>query len=341
MPRKKAKKKRTLKKKEKGFSLWMIISAALSVLIVASILTSGFQIKIAIPVNMVLITDSSCEYCYNASVNEKILSNYNLSLNIISVEYTDAKAQELIDKYNITKIPTFILSKEASNNAVLMRDWPNVGTIESDGSLVFRGPEFYASLSPGDHEVLINGSKMLGSVKEVLDLGTFNISIGNSSTRGDANSNITVIEFGDYECSYTMLAQMYFVEPLLAKYNSSIKFVFKQFPLTSIHDNALNASKAAICAKDQGKFWEYHEGLFNEVTSLNITDLRNLASSKGLNLTKFDACMDNNNTLAIVNSEINEGKAAGVLGTPTFFINGYEAVGVRELYFFDALIKEI
>ncbi len=149
------------------------------------------------------------------------------------------------------------------------------------------------------------------------------IKISGRPYKGTANASIVVVEFSDFECPYcreAVATEQY----LLGKYAGKIKIVFKQFPLVNIHAYALQAAQASECAHEQGKFWEYHNLLFDNQQRLAEADLKSYAKYIGLDSDRFDACLGSGIKEAIVLADLNEGGRIGVRGTPTFFVNGIQ-----------------
>jgi len=112
------------------------------------------------------------------------------------------------------------------------------------------------------------------------------------------------------------------VDEVLKAYPKELKFVYKQFPLTSIHQNALNASRAALAAKKQGKFWEMHDKIFANQRALDMDSLKKNAADIGLDVTKFEQDMASPDVQAQIDEESKLAQASGVTGTPTLFLNG-------------------
>lgn len=147
---------------------------------------------------------------------------------------------------------------------------------------------------------------------------------------GQPNSKVVLIEYGDYQCpgcgaAYAPMKQV------VTKYKSKITYVFRNFPLTSMHPNALAASAAAETAGLMGKYWQMHDKLYENQDSWSnaAIDQRNelfatYASEVGLDRTKFlQTLNDKNNVITQkINFDLALGKKAGITGTPTFFING-------------------
>lgn len=142
--------------------------------------------------------------------------------------------------------------------------------------------------------------------------------------KGNADARVVVKEFSDFQCP-ACEAGAKSMKIILEKFSDQIKFEYKHFPLTSIHENAFNAALASECANDQGKFWELHDKMFDNQDSLKKDDLKLYASQiEGIDVMSFDACLDSRAEKDIVNADVDEAKELGVQGTPTFFINGRE-----------------
>ncbi len=129
------------------------------------------------------------------------------------------------------------------------------------------------------------------------------------------------------------------MDQLLAAYPQDLRLVMKQFPLTSIHQNAMNASKAALAAGRQGKFWELHETLFKNNRALAVDDLKKYAAGLGLDAAKFEADMNSPETAKLIAEEMAQAQAADVTGTPTLFINGKRVMN-RTLEGMKAMVDE-
>ncbi|MBU6321062.1 MAG: DsbA family protein [Patescibacteria group bacterium] len=145
--------------------------------------------------------------------------------------------------------------------------------------------------------------------------------------RGDASSTVSVIEYGDYECpacgAYEPL-----VEQLAKEYGDRVNFVFRNFPLAEIHQNAMAGAEAAEAAARAGKFWEMHDLLYAKQNEWSVAsgaavmqDLNGYAKSLGLDVAQFDADMQSPAVAAKIQADIASGNAAEVNHTPTFFIN--------------------
>jgi protein-disulfide isomerase len=149
----------------------------------------------------------------------------------------------------------------------------------------------------------------------------YNIPAGNSPAKGPENARVTVVEFSDYQCPFCSQAET-LVAQVMEAYPKDVRVIYKQFPLTSIHPQAMPASKAALAAGRQGKFWEMHELIFQNQRQLGPDKFVEFAQKLELDVPQFQKDMESPEILAQINREMQEAKAADVTGTPTIFVNG-------------------
>ena len=149
----------------------------------------------------------------------------------------------------------------------------------------------------------------------------YNIPLSNSPVRGPTDAKVTVVEFADYQCPFCGQAEGLMTQ-VLASYPKEVRLVYKQFPLSTIHPQAMAASKAALAAGRQGKYWEMHDLLFRNQHDLSPEKLSELAGSLQLDVMQFEKDMESPEVLAQISREQQEGKSADVVGTPTIFVNG-------------------
>ena len=154
--------------------------------------------------------------------------------------------------------------------------------------------------------------------------------------RGPKDAPVTIVEFSDFECPYCGAAHDT-VEQVMNTYAGKVRLVYRQFPL-SIHPHAAKAAEASLCAADQGKFWEYHEVLFKNQKKLDLPDLKAHAGEVGLDTQKFGQCLDSGDKKKAVDADQQAGLAAGVGGTPAFFINGIFLNGAQSIDEFKKVI---
>ncbi len=140
----------------------------------------------------------------------------------------------------------------------------------------------------------------------------------NDHIRGNKDAEITLVEFSDFQCPYCKRFHPTMQE-ILKDYAGQVRWVYRNFPL-SFHRNAQKSAEAAECAGDQGKFWEYADRLFTDGQSdgsgLDNSDLQKYAKDLGLDLNKFNNCVDSNKFADKIKADAASGRAAGVTGTP-------------------------
>jgi protein-disulfide isomerase len=147
-------------------------------------------------------------------------------------------------------------------------------------------------------------------------------SVDDDPGRGPNDATVTIIEFADFQCPYCARFDAETLPQILENYGDRIRFVYRDFPLTSLHEYALKAAEASECAHDQGAYWEYHDLLFQNQSALDEASLKNYAASLGLDTAAFDQCLDSDSKKSEVQKDYQDGIAAGVQGTPAFFVNG-------------------
>jgi protein-disulfide isomerase len=164
-----------------------------------------------------------------------------------------------------------------------------------------------------------NGLK--GKYKVDVKLEPIRVTVAaNGPAKGPATAPVTIVEFSDFQCPFCgQLTPT--LEQVKAKYGDKIRIVFRQYPLP-FHQNAQKAAEAALCANEQGKFWEFHDYMFKNQNALGVDQLKAKAAELGLNADSFGKCVDSGKTATAIQTDIKEGSAAGVSGTPALFING-------------------
>ncbi len=161
-----------------------------------------------------------------------------------------------------------------------------------------------------------------GSGSNVVSTYTENENWKNSTNiKGPENAPVSIIEYGDYQCSPCGMAAG-IVKQILDEYKDKVKLEYRHFPLP-MHGFATNAAIAAECTGEQGKFWEMHDMLFENQKDINSKEnLKKFAGEIGLDTEKFNACFDNSGYIDKININKSQGEADNVSGTPTFIING-------------------
>ena len=171
-----------------------------------------------------------------------------------------------------------------------------------------------------------------------LDAPRVNVALDPARVKGNANAPVTIVEFSDYQCPYCRQAEPT-IEAVVAKYGDKVRLSYRDFPLRAIHDHAEIAAEASRCAMEQGKFWEYHDQLFKS-PNLDKDALVGYAKSANMDGDKFAACLTSEKYKAQIDKDIEEGRKAGVTGTPTFFINGIPTSGAQQQDTFTRMIED-
>jgi protein-disulfide isomerase len=149
----------------------------------------------------------------------------------------------------------------------------------------------------------------------------YELPVGSSPSKGVADAAVVITEFSDFQCPFCSRVPAV-IEQVLNAYPSAVKFVYKEFPLTSIHPDAMNASLAAQAAHRQGKFWEMHDLLFANQRALKPADLSNYAAQIGLDVERFERDMKSATVKERVAADMTLARNSDVRGTPTLFVNG-------------------
>jgi protein-disulfide isomerase len=137
---------------------------------------------------------------------------------------------------------------------------------------------------------------------------------------GPSTAPVTIVEFSDFQCPYCSRLTPT-LDQVKKKYGDKVRIVFRQFPLP-MHQNAEKAAEAALCANDQGKFWQLHDAMFSNQGALAVDQLKAKAVELGLKADDFNKCLDSGAKVAVIEADKKAGSEAGVNGTPAMFING-------------------
>ncbi|HEX7102105.1 MAG TPA: thioredoxin domain-containing protein [Nitrolancea sp.] len=149
----------------------------------------------------------------------------------------------------------------------------------------------------------------------------------NGSVLGEPNAPVKVVEWGNYQCPFCGVFARETQDQLINDYvkTGKVTFEFRNFAFNG--QESYDAAAAALCAKDQGKFWEYHDTLYlnqhgENQGAFSRDRLKQMAKTVGLDTGKFNQCLDNNTYASQVKVEQNDALNAGAKGTPTFAVNG-------------------
>jgi protein-disulfide isomerase len=156
-------------------------------------------------------------------------------------------------------------------------------------------------------------------------------------SQGPPTAPVTLVEYGDYECPYCGAAYP-IVKEVQRRLGDQLRFVFRNFPITTAHPHAEHAAEAAEAAAAQGKFWEMHDYLYEHQRALMDRRLEEYAAAVGLDVARFNREMEGQAYLERVREDFMSGVRSGVNGTPTFFVNGRRHNGSYDL---EALLAAI
>lgn len=143
---------------------------------------------------------------------------------------------------------------------------------------------------------------------------------------GARNAPVTIVEFADFGCPFSR-EESFVVRAIAAQYPDTVRFVYRDFPITELHPDAANASEAGECAAEQGRFWDYHDKLYANQSDLSEAALVRYAQELNMNAGQFSRCLSSDRNLPEIEADYAAGAQAGVRGTPTFFINGVRVQG--------------
>ncbi|MBL8911991.1 MAG: thioredoxin domain-containing protein [Archangium sp.] len=161
------------------------------------------------------------------------------------------------------------------------------------------------------------------------------IDVATGPTRGGKGAKVVIVEFADFQCPYCARAHET-VSTVMKAYGEKVRIIFRHYPLAN-HPKAPKAAEATACADEQGKFWELHDSLF-ESGELDEDALAMQAKRIGVDEKKYDECMKSGRMASLVKRDMAAGQAAGVSGTPAFFINGLQLSGAQPEEAFRKLI---
>lgn len=191
--------------------------------------------------------------------------------------------------------------------------------------------------------VLVGVFTLSGNKNSSSGGGKSNAATLTNHVEGKGTTGVTLVEYGDYQCPF---CGQYFptVENVVAEYGDRIKFQFRNFPLTSVHQNAFASARAAEAAGLQNKFWEMNGLLYQGQSQWSSSSdpmpiyLR-YAQQLGLNINKFKSDYGSSRVNDLINADEAEGNKLGIQGTPTFFLDGKQIQVNNSLSGFEKLIN--
>src|SRR3989344_6120600 len=134
---------------------------------------------------------------------------------------------------------------------------------------------------------------------------------------GKKDAPLVMVEFSDFQCPFCARFRQQAFDQIKQQYvdTGKVKFVYRDFPLESIHPTARKAAEASECADEQGKFWEYHDKIFEDQTALSLDSLKQWAKDLGLDANKFNTCLDSNKYADEVTKDLDDATKSGGRGT--------------------------
>lgn len=220
------------------------------------------------------------------------------------------------------------LASSVNGKYVYVLNKGSVGIYTNDGKL-----EDSIAVDPSFNRISVAGldlanledkiflsSESTGNVQEISYSFVVSIDTSDAPFLGMPNAPVSIVIFSDFQCPYCSKLGPTF-EEILQKNPETVKISYKHFPIRS-HAKAVPAAVAAIAAQKQGKFWEYHDLLFQNMKELKQEKFLEIATSLGLNMDQFQKEMANPQNMAHINKDQQDGANAGVKGTPSIFING-------------------
>jgi protein-disulfide isomerase len=157
----------------------------------------------------------------------------------------------------------------------------------------------------------------------------FSLDLDTAPFKGNKDAKIILVEFSDYQCPFCSRHFRETLPEIEKEYltTGKLKYIFWDFPLQSIHRDALKAHEAAYCAGEQGKYWEMHDRLFVNQDALAVPDLAKHAIAVDLDLARFQSCLNSEKHAARIRVAIADAQKIGVTATPTFFVVDRSSAG--------------
>jgi len=249
-------------------------------------------------IEFIIINDKTCGTCDSSRIIQVTEEQLFPSVNAREIDFSSAEAQRLVDDLGITALPAYIFDSNVAKAA-------NYASVQA------------ALMKKGSMYVIAPGAS--GASKILNPPGA-----DDDAFKGDENAPVTIIEFSDFECSFCARFYTDTLPQITENYinTGKVKLVYRDFPLITRHPNAHKAAQAAECAKDQGKFWDMHDKLYENQRALSVSDLKAYAADLGLDTAAFNGCLDSGEKTAEVDADMQEASESGISGTPGFFVNG-------------------
>ena len=334
----------------KSVSTWKAMTGIVLILLLFSVVTDGFQFggEETSPEKVVLAEEEATQKVLSF-VNTKLLQPPFVAEVRDSAEVGDlykvtlAVAGQEVDSY-VTKdgelffpqgivlsAPAFSDTADEPASADAVGDASN-----DDAEVASSNGEEPATGSSDAGEELTGAAVTSGETAAAEERG---VDLEGEPFLGDADAPVTVVEYSDYQCSFCRKFWAETLPQLKEGYiaTGKVTFVFKDFPLKS-HPEAQPAALAAACAQEQGKFWEYHDKLFEGQRSLGDEQYATWAEELGLDGDRFASCLSSKKYQDDIQADVQEAAALGILGTPAFVVNGKVLSGFQP---YSVFVREV
>src|SRR5437867_1795153 len=241
-----------------------------------------------------------------------------------------AVSQRVVDYFQKTVTTPGLTFKVTKVEDSEIPDWRK-GNLEVSLGQQSQNVAFYVSR---DGKFLFRGDAVDLTV-DPLDEVRKKIKLDDQPMRGPKDAKVTIVEYSDFQCPFCSRVYTTLENEVLKQYGEKVRFVFKNYPLTSIHPWAEDAAVASECAFAQSndRFWAMYDGLFSnqaEITQANLKEkATDIATKGGMDVAKFQECLDGKKSLDAVHADESEATSLGVNSTPTFFINGRRLSGAQ------------
>ncbi len=259
-------------------------------------------------ISLIVLNDKSCtDLCDPSQIIDVTKQKLFPTAEVREVDISSAEGKDLLDTLDIAAVPAFIFDENVEKGA-------NYVNIKE--ALIKKGDKYV--INPVATGVGQGFGKILNPP-----------SADDDPVKGKADAPVTIIEFSDFQCPFCAKFYKETLPSIDSQYikTGKVKLVFRDFPLSSIHQTAQKAAEAGECAHEQGKFWEMHNKIFDNQESLSVDNLKKWAADLGLDTTKFNSCLDSGKYESEVEDDVEDAQAAFVSGTPSFFVNGVAVSG--------------
>jgi protein-disulfide isomerase len=254
----------------------------------------------------------------DAAVSQRIVDYFQKSVTTPGIQFKVTKLED-------SDIPGW---RRGSLQASLGQQSQDVAFyVSRDGHYMLRGDAVDLTVDP---------------LKQVMS----KIKLDGAPMRGPKDAKVTIVEYSDFQCPFCARAYETVESQVLKEYGDKVRFVFKNFPLTSIHPWAEDAALATECAFQQGNepFWTLYNGFFTkqgEITKDNLKEkVGEMAQAGGMDSAKLSECLDGKKSADALKADSDEATALGVNSTPTFFVNGHRLSGAQTFENFKQVIDQ-